>query len=59
MARLTKFYNDAKNETKSVVLVANDDVRCINVEKACKHSLDYLASGSVLLKSKDGRYEGF
>lgn len=51
------FYDDAGNETESVVLDANGDVRCINVEKARWHSLDCLESGSVLLECKDGKYE--
>ena len=51
------FYDDAGKETESVVLDANGDVRCINVEKARWHSLECLAEGSVLLESKDGRYE--
>ena len=52
------FYDDAGHETESVVLDANGDIRCINVEKARWHSLDCLESGSVLLECKDGRYEG-
>lgn len=52
------FYDDAGNKTESVVLDANGDVRCINVEKARWHSLDCLESGTVLLECKDGRYEG-
>lgn len=51
------FYDDAGNETESVVLDANGDVRCINVEKARWHSLECLAEGSVLLESKDGPWE--
>lgn len=51
------FYDDAGKETESVVLDANGDVRCINVEKARWHSLECLETGSVLLESKDGRYE--
>lgn len=51
------FYDDAGKETESVLLDANGDVRCINVEKARWHSLECLASGSVLLESKDGKYE--
>lgn len=51
------FYDDAGNETESVVLDANGDVRCINVENARWHSLECLTEGSVLLESKDGRYE--
>lgn len=51
------FYDDAGKETESVVLDANGDVRCINVEKARWHSLECLERGSVLLESKDGKYE--
>ena len=51
------FYDDAGNKSESVVLDANGDVRCINVEKARWHSLECLESGSVLLESKDGKYE--
>lgn len=51
------FYADAGKETESVLLDANGDVRCINVEKARWHSLECLESGSVLLESKDGKYE--
>ena len=51
------FYDDAGNETESVLLDANGDVRCINVEKARWHSLECLESGSVLFESKDGKYE--
>lgn len=51
------FYDDAGKETESVLLDANGDVRCINVEKARWHSLECLESGSVLLESKDGKYE--
>ena len=50
-------YDEAGNETESVVLDANGDVRCINVEKARWHSLECLESGSVLFESKDGKYE--
>ena len=52
------FYDDAGNKTESVVLDANGDVRCINVEKARWHSLECLESGSVILECKDGKYEG-
>lgn len=51
------FYDDEGNETENIVLDANGDVRCINVEKGRWHSLECLESGSVLLESKDGRYE--
>lgn len=51
------FYDDAGKETESVVLDANGDVRCINVEKARWHSLECMESGSVLLECKDGVWE--
>lgn len=51
------FYDDAGKETESVLLDANSDVRCINVEKARWHTLECLESGSVLFESKDGKYE--
>lgn len=51
------FYDDAGKETESVVLDANGDVRCINVEKARWHSLECLETGSMLFESKDGKYE--
>ncbi len=51
------FYDELGNETESVLLDANSDLRCINVEKGRWHSLECLVSGSVLLESKDGRYE--
>ena len=51
------FYDDVGKETESVLLDANSDVRCINVEKARWHSLECLESGSVLFESKDGKYE--
>ena len=50
------FYDDNGNETESVLLDANGDVRCINVEKGRWHSLECLESGSVLYESKDGPY---
>lgn len=51
------FYDDAGKETESVVLDANGDIRCINVEKARWHSLFCLEEGSVLMESKNGKYE--
>ncbi len=51
------FYDDAGNKTESVILNANGDLRCINVEKGRWHSLECMESGSVLLECKDGRYE--
>ena len=51
------FYDDEGNETESVVLDANGEVRCINVEKSRWHSLECLESGSVLMESKNGAYK--
>lgn len=50
------FYNDNGDVDEEVVLDANGDVRCVNVEKGKWHSLECLESGSVLLESKDGAY---
>ena len=50
------FYDDAGRETESVVLDANAEPRCLNVEKGRWHSLECLESGSVLFESKDGPY---
>ena len=51
------FYDDEGRETESIVLDADGDVRCVNVEKARWHSLECLAENSVLLESKDGAYK--
>lgn len=51
------FYDDNGKVDEEVVLDANGDVRCINVEKGRWHSLECLESGSVLLESKDGPWE--
>ncbi len=50
------FYDDKGQVDEEVVLDANGDVRCVNVEKGRWHSLECLESGSVLLESKDGAY---
>ena len=50
------FYDDSGKETESVVLDANGDLRCLNVEKGRWHSLECLESGSVLFECKDGAY---
>lgn len=50
------FYDDAGKETESVVLDANAEPRCLNVEKGRGHSLECLESGSVLYECKDGPY---
>ena len=51
-----RFYDNNGKVDEEVVLDANGDVRCINVEKGRWHSLECLESGSVLLESKDGAY---
>lgn len=50
------FYDDKGNETESVTLDANGDLRMLNVERDRWHSLFCLESGSVLYESKDGPY---
>lgn len=52
-----KFYDEDGKETERVILDANRDLRCLNVEKGRWHSLECLESGSVLLECKDGAYE--
>ena len=51
------FYDNNGKVDEEVVLDANGDVRCINVEKGRLHSLECLESGSVILESKDGAYQ--
>ena len=50
------FYDDSGKETESVLLDANGELRCLNVEKGRWHSLECLESGSVLFECKDGAY---
>ena len=50
------FYDDTGKETESVVLDANSEPRCLNVEKGRWHSLECLECGSVLFECKDGPY---
>ncbi len=50
------FYDDNGKVDEEVVLDANGDVRCINVEKGRWHSLECLQTGSVLFESKNGTY---
>ena len=50
------FYDENGVETESVLLDADGDVRCINVERDRWHSLECLQSGTVLLECKDGAY---
>jgi len=50
------FYDDSGKETESVVLDANGELRCLNVERGRWHSLECLESGSVLFECKDGAY---
>ena len=50
------FYDDDGNETERVTLVANGELRCLNVERDRWNSLVCLESGSVLFEAKDGAY---
>lgn len=50
-------FDNLGNETKSVVLDGDGELRCLNVEKGRWHSLECMALGSVLLESKNGKYE--
>lgn len=51
------FYDETGKETEHVILDANGEVRCLNVEKDRWHSLECLQSGTVLLECKDGMYQ--
>jgi cupin fold WbuC family metalloprotein len=48
------FYDEHGVETESVLLDADGDVRCINVERNRWYSLECLQSGTVLLECKAG-----
>ena len=50
------FYDDQGNVTERVLLDADGENRCLNVEKGRWHSLVCKESGSVLLECKDGKY---
>lgn len=50
------FYDENGCETERVTLDANGDLRMLNVEKDRWHSLECLASGSVIYECKDGAY---
>ena len=50
------FYDDQGNVTERVLLDAEGENRCLNVEKGRWHSLVCKESGSVLYESKDGAY---
>ena len=50
------FYDDQGNVTERVLLDAEGENRCLNVEKGRWHSLVCKESGSVLLECKDGKY---
>ncbi len=49
------FYDESGNETESILLDANGDIRMLNVERDRWHSLECLES-AVLFESKDGVY---
>ena len=50
------FYDENGAVTESVVLDADGDVRCINVERDRWHSLECMASGTILMECKDKAY---
>lgn len=51
------YYDDNGNETESILVDANGDVRALSVPAGQWHSLVCLESGSVLFESKNGIYE--
>lgn len=52
-----KYYNNAGENTNNIILDANGDCRCINVDMGQWHSLDCLESGTILLEAKNGMYQ--
>lgn len=54
---LLMFYDENGNETESVTLDADGDIRMLNVERDRWHSLVCLEEGSVLYESKNGAYQ--
>lgn len=50
------FYDDQRNVTERVLIDAEGENRCLNVEKGRWHSLVCKESGSVLLECKEGKY---
>ena len=51
------FYDENGKEIESVMLDAEGNVRCIQVEQGRWHSLVCMTSGTILLESKNGKYE--
>lgn len=49
------FYDEDGNETESILLDANGDIRMLNVEKGRWHSLECV-EGAVLFECKNGAY---
>lgn len=49
------FYDELGNETESILLDANGDIRMLNVERDRWHSLECLES-AVLFECKNGAY---
>ena len=49
------FYDESANETESILLDANGDIRMLNVERNRWHSLECLES-AVLFECKNGAY---
>lgn len=54
---LWMFYDENGNETESVTLDADGDIRMLNVERDRWHSLVCLEEGTVLYESKNGAYQ--
>jgi len=60
--RITWMFYDANDNlnpnepTEKVILDANGEIRCLNVEKGRWHSLKCLESGTILFEAKDGPY---
>ena len=51
------FYDDADHLTESFIAAPNFDIMGFSVELGRWHNSESLASGTVILECKDGKYE--
>lgn len=51
------FYDEAGHLTESFIAAPNSDIMGFNVELGRWHNSESLASGTVILECKDGKYE--
>lgn len=53
------FYDEAGHLTESFIAAPNSDIMGFNVELGRWHNSESLASGTVILECKNGKYESF